>query len=188
MKKKLLSVLAAALVAILTLAPLPGIALAQEQGETIGTGFNGPLGVLVDAEGNVWVVDSGQGGQDQFTMVQGEEQVSLTYGESARVVRIAPDGSQALVGTLPSLATPEGPAGGAHLAMLDGTLYVASSEWLGGIQADRPARAATVLALRDGEFVVLADTWAFEESQNPDGNQLHSHPYEIEAGPQGSYL
>ena len=51
------------LIAALILVALPTAALAQEggatsaEGEVIAEGLNGPMGVLVDSAGDIWVVD-----------------------------------------------------------------------------------------------------------------------------------
>jgi hypothetical protein len=38
----------------------------------IATGFNGPQGILVDADGNVWVIDAGVGGDMEMPFVNPE--------------------------------------------------------------------------------------------------------------------
>ena len=53
------------LVALLMALALPAATVvAQEGGTVIAEGFNAPQGVLVDPDGNVWVIDSGVGGDD----------------------------------------------------------------------------------------------------------------------------
>jgi hypothetical protein len=44
---------------------------------------------------------------------------------------------------------------------------------------------AVVVKVANGEAVELADTWAFEAANNPDPYLIHSHPYDLEAGPDG---
>jgi hypothetical protein len=120
--KKLVIVLSVMFVLALALVPL---ASAQGGGTSVGGGFNGPQGVLVATDGSVWVIDSGLGGDTELPFVDPEsgEDLGAFFGETARVVRIAPDGTQTVVATLPSLVFGEEAAGGARLALLDGTLY-----------------------------------------------------------------
>jgi glucose/arabinose dehydrogenase len=55
-------------VLILVLFVVPGLVVAQppsqdiEGGTIVASGFNGPQGITIDAEGNLWVIDSGLGG------------------------------------------------------------------------------------------------------------------------------
>jgi hypothetical protein len=44
---------------------------------------------------------------------------------------------------------------------------------------------AAVVRIEDGEAATLADTWAFERENNPDGFILEAHPYGMTAGPDG---
>jgi|AMZC01.1.fsa_nt_AMZC01000610.1_1 sugar lactone lactonase YvrE len=160
--------------------PLPGTLIAS--------GFNGPQGVLVDPQGNVWVIDSGMGG-DQTMQVPGEggEMMSVSLGNTARIVEVAPDGSQTEVTTLPSLyiAEIQETAGGARLALLDGVLYATNGGWSGAPDSEPPALLAAVVRV-DGETVSqVADMWAFESANNPDGLIFEAHPYGLAAGPDG---
>ncbi len=160
--------------------PLPGTLIAS--------GFNGPQGVLVDPQGNVWVIDSGMGGE-QTMQVPGEggEMMTFSLGNTARIVQTAPDGSQTEVATLPSLyiAEIQETAGGARLALLNGVLYATNGGWAGAPDSEAPALLASVVRV-DGETVVqVADMWAFERANNPDGLILEAHPYGLAAGPDG---
>ena len=105
MRKGLSTVVVLALVAVLALVPLAGLAHAQGGGTTVASGFNGPMGVLVDAEGAVWVIDSGTGGDQEIPFVnpQTMEPVTGEFGQTARVVRVSQDGEQTVVANLPSM-------------------------------------------------------------------------------------
>jgi sugar lactone lactonase YvrE len=165
--------------------PLPEI----EGGEILASGFNGPQGVLVDADGNVWVIDSGLGGEDVIEFVapaNPDQPVPSPFGLTARVVRVAPDGEQTDVAVLPSVFAGELELiGGARLALLDGTLYATNGQWIEGLSSERLPLMAAVVRI-DGEATSeVADLWAYEEANNPDGTILDSHPYGITAGPDG---
>jgi sugar lactone lactonase YvrE len=184
MSKKLM--FAASLVFVLTLALVPFVS-AQGGGETVAGGFNAPQGVLVAPDGSIWVIDSGLGGDTEITFVDPNtgEAATGAYGESARVVRIDPDGTQTVVATLPSLLVGEEAMGGARLALMDGTLYATSAGWIDvGSPPPSPAVAA-VVRVEEGVVTPVASGWELEESQNPDGFILESHPYDITLGPDG---
>jgi DNA-binding beta-propeller fold protein YncE len=179
------AVIAISIVSILALS-LAGIAVAQEEGTTVATGLNGPQGILVAPDGSIWVADSGMGGEEQIgtTGAPGEESPIL-FGQTARVVQIAPDGTQTVAATLPSIAFGQEIAGAARLALLDGTLYVASSFWIDAAGMESRPLAAVVASVAGGQATEVADTWAFEVSDNPDPYILESHPYDLEVGPDG---
>jgi hypothetical protein len=183
------AVLGAALVSILILAALAGVASAADGGTVIGSGFNGPQGVLVAPDGSVWVIDSGTGGDQEVTMKDPEtgQDTKVTIGETARVVQIAPDGKQTVAATLPSFATPQEASGGSRLALLDGVLYATSGGWT---QSDAtPAAApntAAVVKIDGGKATEVAQPWKLELEKNPGGFAVDSHPYGLTAGPDGS--
>jgi sugar lactone lactonase YvrE len=164
--------------------PLPEIPGAT----VVASGFNGPQGVLVDPEGNVWVIDSGLGG-DETIQIPGEngEMQDISTGMTARIVKVAPDGTQTDIAMLPSVSFPETgeSSGGARLALLDGTLYATSGVWEGEADTTPPALIATIVKVDGSDLVQVADMWAFESANNPDGLILEAHPYAIAAGPDG---
>ncbi|MDQ3460894.1 MAG: ScyD/ScyE family protein, partial [Deinococcota bacterium] len=174
------------LLTIIALCSLLAAATAQE-GTTIATDLNGPMGLAVDDEGNVWVVDSGTGGDETFEMTdpQTGETATLTAGATSRILRISPDGEQAEITRLPSLTWPLGTEGGARLAFMDGVLYATSLFWIETIGPDPMPLMASIVRIDDGEATQVADTWAFEDEHNPDGFIKESHPYGIAAGPDG---
>ncbi|MBN1965440.1 MAG: ScyD/ScyE family protein [Anaerolineae bacterium] len=157
-------------------------------GTVIASGFNGPQGVLVDPAGNIWVIDSGFGG-DQTVQIPGEDgaMMDLAMGMTARIVKIAPDGTQTDIATLPSIASPEGEMfGGARLALLDGVLYATSGGWFGDPMSEPPVENFSVILRVDGmEVTEIANTWDFEKTFNPDNPIFDSHPYGITPGPDG---
>jgi len=183
MKMKLVIVIS--LVSILALS-LAGIAVAQEQGTTVATGLNGPQGILVAPDGSIWVADGGMGGEEQIgTIGAPGEESPIMFGQTARVVQIAPDGTQTVAATLPSIAFGQEIAGAGRLALLDGTLYVTNSFWIDDAGMESRPLAAVVATVAGGQATEVADTWAFEVANNPDPHVLDSHPYDVEAGPDG---
>ncbi len=178
---------------LLVVFALPGLVTAQppppeiEGGTVVATGFNGPQGITVDSEGNLWVIDSGLGGDEdiQFISIETGELFPTKIGPTARIVMVSPDGEQTDVAALPSLLASETEViGGARLTWLDGTLYATAGGWVGGA-GDPPDLAGAVVRVEAGEVVEVADLWAHEEANNPDGLILESHPYGLAAGPDG---
>lgn len=174
---------------LLSLLVFLGTALGQPESTPFAAGLNGPMGLLVAPDGDVWVVDSGVGGDDTLeAMGPGTaEPESYPFGMSSRVVRISPDGTQTEVATLPSIVMGQEVSGGSRLAWHDGAVYATSGGWIeAGDQAPPEMIAAVVRIDPDGgEATVAADTWALEDEQNPDGFIKESHPYGITSGPDG---
>jgi DNA-binding beta-propeller fold protein YncE len=174
--------LAAVLIMILA------IGYAQDMtGKTVAKGLNGPMGVLVAEDGSVWVIDSGMGGDKAIEGTNPEtgEKITAMVGDSARIVKIAADGTQTDVATLPSIFTGQEATGGARMALLDGTLYATSGFWVETSGPTPLPLMSTVVKLKEGTITQVADTWAFENTQNPDGFIKESHPYGLAAAPDG---
>jgi hypothetical protein len=105
----------------------PGLVMADppsqdfEGGTVVASGFNGPQGITIDSEGNLWVIDSGLGGDEdiQYLSMETGEPFSTHIGPSARIVKVSPGGEQTDVATLPSLAVSDMEmVGGARLTWL----------------------------------------------------------------------
>ena len=183
------------LILALSLLLTAGIAAAHEgpvpaaDGEVIAQGFNGPQGVLVDGDGNVWVIDSGMGGETDIKWISGEtgEEVDAKLGDSAQIARInAADHSVEMIAALPSVNLGMEAVGGARLALLDGTLYATVGQGIGAADLQLPDNFGGVLSIgADGALAMAASTWDFEVANNPHPSILDSHPYGLQAGPDG---
>ncbi len=154
----------------------------------IATDLNGPMGVLVDNAGNVWVVDSGVGGDEKmvFPSIADGTPTEMSFGKTSRLIKVATDGSAEEMATFPSVGYPEGPEGANRLAMLNGALYVSSGGWSDGMQVDRIPLMAAVLRFDGGQLTEVANTWDLESSKNPAGALVESHCFGLTAGPDGA--
>ncbi|MFZ1753797.1 MAG: ScyD/ScyE family protein [Caldilineaceae bacterium] len=158
-------------------------------GEVIAEGFNGPQGVLLDGDGNVWVIDSGLGGEDDIKWISGEtgEEIDAKVGNSAQVARInAADHSVDKIAALPSVNLGTEAVGGARLALLNDTLYATVGQGIGAPDIELPDNFGGILTIgADGAVAEIASTWDFEVANNPHPSVLDSHPYGLEVGPDG---
>lgn len=175
---------------LLATALLVGSAFAESPAPltTLATGFNGPMGVTVAPDGDVWVIDSGTGGDGtlNFTSPETGEVQAASVGDTSRVVRVSPDGQQTEVATLPSVLVGQETTGGARLALLEGAVYATSGVWIETNGDEVPPLMAAVVEIGEGaEVREVADMWAFEASENPDGFIKEAHPYGLAAGPDG---
>lgn len=159
-----------------------------EGGEIIATGLNLPQGVLVAPDGNIWVIDSGVGGEDEilFLTPGATEAAPSPFGNTARVLTYTPDGEESVYATLPSIVAGMDIIGGARLALLDDTLYATSGQWLAANGDDRPDLLSAVVTFdEDGIASEVANTYDIEAEENPDGFAVDSHPYGLAVSPDG---
>jgi sugar lactone lactonase YvrE len=172
------------MLALLLLA-LPLIAYAQAEGEVVAEGLNGPMGILLDPDGNIWVIDSGTGGDTAVDVVNPEtgEKTTAQMGDTARVVMVAPDGAQSEIVKLPSVALGQETLGGARLALANGVLYATTGAWLQAAMESPPPNMAVVVKIEDGQVSEVARLWELERDRNPDGFVVESHPFGIAAAP-----
>ena len=187
--RRVSAVLGVAIAAAFMVAALAGVASAADGGTVVATGFNGPMGVLAAPDGSVWVIDSGVGGDQAFTMKNPEtgKDEKVTFGDTARVVQVAPDGKQTVAATLPSFALGEETSGGSRLALLNGVLYATSGGWEKmDAQPDPPPNTAVVVKIEGGKATEVAQPWRLEWEKNPGGFAVDSHPYGLAAGPDGN--
>lgn len=176
------------LVSLLTqIGVMPPMEMPASEPVTVTEGLNGPMGVLVDPDGGLWVVDSGFGGDTEMEVTDPEtgEPATVKIGETSRIIHVAPDGTQTEVAALPSVLIGEEASGGNRLALLDGTLYATSNGWQEGIADERVPGMAVIVAVGDDGVTEITNTWDFEEANNPDGYVLETHPYGLAAGPDG---
>ncbi len=158
-------------------------------GDIILGGLNGPQGLFIDSEGNLWVIDSGFGGEEttEFFDPNTFEINPANYGETARILMLTPGEEAEVVALLPSIMVGEEAIGGARTVELDGVIYATIGVWHinAGEEVTLPLQAQ-VVRIEDGEAVTVADLWLHELANNPDGtDNIESHPYGITVGPDG---
>ncbi len=128
---------------------------------TVASGFSGPQGVLVAGDGSIWVADT------------------------TTVTQVLPNGTKITAATLPTVMGPEGPVGGGRLALVGNMLVVSNSEWDMSFHGDTIApNTASILKVAGG-LTEIANTGAYEKANNPNGDNLHSHPYGMDVGADG---
>lgn len=160
---------------------------AQDNPTVVATGLNGPMGVLVTDAG-VWIVDSGFGGDDKIEVTDPHTGMpgTVTFGETARVLRVEADGSLTVVGALPSMTIPTGEAmGGGRIATLGGSVYATNGAWMGAAGNDPGPGMASIVRIGNDGIHEVTSAFAFEAANNPDGNFIDSNPFGLVAGPDG---
>ncbi|MSP13739.1 MAG: ScyD/ScyE family protein [Chloroflexi bacterium] len=182
-----MSLLTAGVIILLASALFAGVAFAQGGGKSLAKGLNGPQGVLVAPDGQVWVIDSGIGGNQDisFPVPQTGQKATVKYGNTARVVRIGTDGKMTDVVSLPSIATGADNIGGARLALLNGMLFATNGQYSIDVAGKPLTNTAAIIKIDGNNVTQIASTWEFEKANNPGGFVVDSHPYGLAAGPDG---
>jgi sugar lactone lactonase YvrE len=154
-------------------------------GMIVASGLNEPIGIHVESDGTLWVSDSGIGGEGQIEgpNAGSGQRTLMSWGHTARLLRVGVDGTVTEVLTLPSVVNPEGAQGAGRMVSLDGVLYVTNGVWSAGLSIDRPALMASVVRLRDGTASEFATTWEIEKRDNPDGAAIETNPFDLTVGP-----
>ncbi|MCW5843375.1 MAG: ScyD/ScyE family protein [Caldilinea sp.] len=186
-------------VAALLLGMMPAQALfAQDDGmampgEVVAEGLNGPMGILIDPNGDIWVVDSGLGGGEEVDGMDFSGQpVTIQYGPTARIVKIsAADGVTVDVAALTSVSNGTENEGGSRLALLDGVLYATGAGWHPAVvpataEGPLPGTGSLWMVGADGTVSEAAPIWQLERDNNPVSAELDNHPYGLLAGPDGN--
>lgn len=177
-------------IALLAVMSVPA---AAQTTEVVAEGLNGPQDVVVAADGELWIVDGGLGGDETIEIFDGESGGPTTagFGQSSQVVRVdATTGEMVQVATLPSYATESGVTGGGGLSIQSGTVYVSVGEWIAASPSERPENVGAIVSLAaDGGVTLVADTFEHELAGDsyPYGPPS-SHPYGMFAADDGSLL
>lgn len=149
----------------------------------VADNLNGPIAVLVEDDGSMYVSESGSGGDSTFDVPMPDgSAMSLSWGDSARLIHVDASGTQTVVAMLPSFVVPEGAIGTGRFAVKDGVTYVTSGAW-GALPVERPANMAWVLRLADGAVTEYVDAWAVEDRDDPDPANKESNPFDLTVGP-----
>jgi sugar lactone lactonase YvrE len=178
LRKSLLVLLALFSVLVMSLP-----ALAQDS-STVAEGLAFPRGIAFDADGNLYVAESGLGGEQ---VLLATEDVQITGGLTGKVSKIAPDGTVSVVlAGLPSLFNPnEGAAVGVYRAIPDGdSLWLAFTD-----DTSLTLFSDSVIELDLATLTVknYIDLSAYEIANNPDGTEeILSNPGDIAKGPDGT--
>jgi sugar lactone lactonase YvrE len=193
MKQRIISLHWLALVALfIGLLPVQASFAQDEgvtQGEVVAEGLNGPMGVLVDPNGDLWIVDSGLGGDAQVEGFDFTGQaITGNYGPTARIVKVAlADGAMTEVAALTSVSNGTENEGGSRLALLDGALYATGAGWHPAVipstaEAPLPGTGSLWRIEANGTVREAAALWQLERDHNPVGAEVDNHPYGLLAG------
>ena len=179
-----------ATVAIGTVTVTKAVAQEAVSFEVVADGLDNPRGISFDPWGNIYVAESGRGGDGndgRCIPSPSSQYIPLCAAENGSLLKITPFGVKTtVVSNLPSIGlapTGEQAAGPADIKFDSrGNAYL-----LIGF-AGNPKERDTVLKepklgqlykvnLRDGSLTSIADFGAYEVKNNPDGTDIISNPY-----------
>jgi hypothetical protein len=148
----------------------------------IVSGLNSPAGIAYDADGNLLIALGGTGGDK---LVGHSEESGDSYaGITGQVIQVAPDGTQSVViDNLVSMGSQEG-AFSSMRALPDG-----DSIWLvygGGDTSAIYTSSAVQVDKATRRVKNYIDLYTIEATQNPDGTDVNSNPFNLALGPDGT--
>jgi sugar lactone lactonase YvrE len=156
---------------------------APDYATVVATGLANPRGLFVDADGNLWVAESGVGGEGPCAM--GPEGNEECMGQTGGITKVSADGSQERVlDGLASRAAKDGSSatGPNDVAVVENQVYVLFG--YGGDPATRVDLGTEDelgwLMVDDGSGLKpVVDVAGYETDSNPDGAALDSNPFSL---------
>ncbi len=148
----------------------------------IVSGLSSPAGIDYDADGNLLIAIGGTGGEK--LIAHSQESGDFYAGLTGQVLQVAPDGKQSVaIGNLISGGSAEG-AFSSERAYANG-----NSIWLvfGGSDDKSLIYDDCVIEVDKTTLRVMnyIDLYTYEATQNPDGNEINSNPFNLAWGPDG---
>ncbi len=156
---------------------------------TVVSGLNNPRGMDFDAQGNLYITESGSGGpvSDRCIASPSAQYLKLCAAENGSVIKVTPDGTTtnfitglASIGLAPTGEQAAGPADFKFDDKGNGYLLVGLAGNPG--QRDSVLKSPSLgqlykVDMATGALTSLADLGAYEFKNNPDGTDLISNPY-----------
>jgi sugar lactone lactonase YvrE len=170
-----------ALLAALIILPLSVPVAAQDAGEApIVDGLNNPRGLHYSSDGMLYVAEAGTAGDNEGEGPFGPMQ----WGNTARVVSVSGEGGEptVVIDNLVSTVAFENYVGANAVYSENGTTYVVTGN---GPREVENTEGVLVLDA-SGQVTRFIDLGAFEESNNPDEDEIVSNPSSIAVGDDGT--
>ncbi len=133
-----------------------------------------PQGISFDAEGNLWIAESGNGGL--ILLAEG-----LTGGLSGGVRRVTPGGTATLVFNVPSFGTDFNGAPLNQVYYHEGLIWLVLGSTATTARPPQSPFESAVVAISPGDYSVQSwiSIYPYETSNNPAGGQIFSNPVDI---------
>lgn len=154
------------LVALMALLALPLAA----QDDVIASGLLSPRGMTYDGDGNLYIVEAGNGGDLEAEGPFGP----VAMGGSGALVRVDSEGdAEAIVQNLPSQGPADSARGPQDVLISDDAIWLLMGQTPAGMPLSQSIVKLDPESLR---VLAIADILAVEEAENPDDDITESNP------------
>jgi len=165
---------------------------------TVVEGLNAPRGLVIGADGTLYVGEQGAGGEECIEGEGPEGPTTICIGMTGAISAVKDGALEPVVSGLPSIVMGQEVLGISDFAITaDGETIVTVN--LGGAPEARanfgpvgPFAGTLSSAAADGTLTVIADLAQWEADNNPDaadpGSTVDSNPYSVTIAPDGTYL
>lgn len=159
----------------------------QASGTVLARGLVSPRGITMGDDGNLYVAESGSGGDQVVKVGQGDQQSEVRLGLTGQVSKIAPDGTKTVVASgLPSAISPEGEAVGPEgILYTNGALWVTTTGASEGVPTRPNDGSVLKINPQSGAVQNIANIQSYENANNPDGFIKDCDPYGLALGQDG---
>jgi hypothetical protein len=174
------------LVLVSMLVGVAALTFAQDAPIPAAENLNAPRHLFVDADGTLYIVEAGFGGETEVDTAVGTE----LGGTSGQITAVSPEGEQSVfVSGFYSVSNEFAQSNGISAVRLtEDSVWVLHG--LGPIGDDRPTDAATMALVQHDratlEVLQTIDLYAFEEANNPDTRDVDSNPVDFVVAADGS--
>jgi hypothetical protein len=147
--------------------------------DVVVDGLVNPRGLTFDSEGNLYIVEAGNGGDLEVS----SGRAPLRVGSSGQVTRVSPEGdSEVIILGLPSRAVGDS-RGATDILVTDEAIWLT----IGQAPNQFPFSMGLVELSRDSLRIRrFIDLYSLEEAENPDGLSVEANPHDFAVADDGT--
>jgi sugar lactone lactonase YvrE len=147
--------------------------------EVVVSGLVNPRGLTFDSDGNLYVVEAGNGGDFEVT----GGRAPIPVGSTGKITRVSSEGDVEVIALGFGSQNPSDTRGASAILVTDTSIWVALGETPNALPFSMGLVELTRDTLRIKTFV---DLYSVEEAENPDGDIVASNPVDFAVADDGT--